>query len=99
MADILFMIAAFAAGGAAAAVCTHMLWTFVNEITTGKYSFISAAGGFAARIGICGVIFLASAYGGHFERVLACAAGFFVVRTVLINRLKQAAVQAVKNEH
>ena len=91
--DMGYIAAAFIGGGAAAYIYTSMLWGSVKNIGDGKKNIWFIMGGFTLRMGFCVAVFIAAGYGGHFDRLLACAAGFMIMRGIRVY-----AIQNKKNK-
>ena len=83
------IVAAFLAGSAAAVFYAWLLWQNVRSMAASRKAPLIAAGGFTLRIAVCGTVFVLAAYGGHFDRLIACAAGFMIARAAAVNMLKQ----------
>lgn len=63
------------------------LWLTVRQLPTRRYPVPLFLGSFVGRtaVVVAGFYFV---MGGHWERVLACLAGFIMVRQVLVSRLR-----------
>jgi F1F0 ATPase subunit 2 len=94
--NIILIIAAFFGGAIAAYIYTMMLWKSVRSIGAAKKNILFIMGGFALRIGFCLAVFIAAGYGGHFDRLIACAVGFIIVRAIRVNMLKNKKTGAEK---
>jgi len=90
MFSILIYILVFIAGGAAAALYVFLLHLSVKNITNNSVFSPLVILGFIFRLLLCGGCFILVSWGGHFDRLLICVAGFTIVRLALINKIKSS---------
>lgn len=89
MMDVVWFVASLAVGALLGGFYFGGLWLTVRKVATARRPALLLIGSFAARAGIV----LAAMYfvfGGRWERLLACAAGLLLARTLLILRLRDS---------
>ena len=67
------------------------LWFTVRRLPTARSPALLALGSFAVRTGVSVLIFYLISLGGHWDRLLACVAGFTAMRLILVVRLRPRA--------
>jgi F1F0 ATPase subunit 2 len=83
--DLVGLIVALIGGGVLGAVAFGGLWWTVRRLPTSKSPALLTVGSLIARLGISVLgFYLIGA--GSWERLLACLAGYLVVRQILIRR-------------
>ena len=85
------------AGIIAADIYAMLLWLSVKNLREAKNPVLLVVGGFAGRMALAAAVFVLAAYGWHADRLIACVAGFVIMRTLSVNAVKRGS--AVKNEH
>lgn len=87
------LVLAFAGGGVLGAIYLVVLWRGVRRLAEPGRSAAFLLGGGALRVAlVAGGFFLVS--DGDWRRLLACTAGFILVRTVAIRRVRAGAATA-----
>jgi len=87
MSSLVALFLASAAGMALGLFYFGGLWLTVRQLGTRRHAVALFLASFVGRTAVV----LAGFYfvmGGHWERVLACLAGFIVVRQLLVSRLR-----------
>lgn len=87
MSSFMAMLLAWAAGMGLGLFYFGGLWLTVRQLPTRRYAIALFLASFVGRTALV----LAGFYfvmGGHWERMLACLAGFIIVRQLLVSRLR-----------
>lgn len=87
MSSLVALLLASAAGMALGLFYFGGLWLTMRQLGTQRYAVALFLASFVGRTAVVltGFYFV---MGGHWERVLACLAGFIVVRQLLVSRLR-----------
>lgn len=95
MPDPLVWAAAAAGGAAIGALYLAGLWATVRRLPTSRHPVLLAAGSFLIRVVLLGIGVVVLMGGARDPvRLLAALAGFVVVRTVLVWRVRRGALQS-----
>jgi F1F0 ATPase subunit 2 len=86
---ILPMMLAWAAGAVLGLFYFGGLWLTLRGLPTSRSPILLTLGSFVGRTGIVVVGFYI-VMGGHWERMLACLAGFIMMRLLMVSRLGTA---------
>lgn len=87
--DLAGLALAFAAGLGLGSVFFGGLWLTLRRLSESRHPAFLMLGSLVARMGIA-LLGLAVVTGGDWQRLVACAVGFFVVRHVMIRWLRPA---------
>ena len=87
MTDALWLALALVAGGALGAFYFGALWLTVRRMPTARRPALLAIGSFAGRTAVVVAGFYL-VMGGDWRRAAVCLAGFLIVRTILVRRLR-----------
>lgn len=83
------LIAAFISGAVLAALYLYTLWFTVQRIGRGRHPALWLAASLVARLGVLAAAFYFILGEGHWERLLAALAGFVLLRTITLRRVRR----------
>jgi hypothetical protein len=86
----LIIILSFLGGAVTAVFYIRLLYNSLKELTDLKRPVLSAAFGYALRIGLCAACFLAAALAGGINALASAAAGFFITRAMAVRHYARA---------
>jgi len=87
--DIAILIMMFVLGSFIAALYLSSLWLTVWRIHRGRHPALWLISSLIVRMGLLLIAFYFIVGDGHWERLLAALAGFVVLRTIAIRRVRQ----------
>lgn len=92
MSSFVALLLAWAAGMGLGLFYFGGLWLTVRQLPTRRHPVPLFLGSFVARttVVVAGFYFV---MGGHWERMLACLAGFIMVRQLLVSRLRSERIE------
>ena len=98
MANIIFFVIAFIAGGITAFLYLWMLHLSVKSILRKNGPAWFAFLGFFFRLLLCAACFFLVSWGGHFDRMAVSVIGFTIVRVAAVNIIKTMPDLPKKND-
>lgn len=87
--NLVILVMMFVLGALIAALYLSSLWLTVRRIHRGRHPALWLLSSLVVRMGLLLIAFYFIVGDGHWERLLAALAGFVILRTIAIRRVRQ----------